>query len=98
MQLDLEPPKLGYRGNIRSRAKNALLKITAVAGAGVMFLSALAISLVVFVIALTVVLGFGAYFWWKTREMRRQMREASAGSSIIEGVVVREVLPREIKR
>lgn len=34
---------------------------------------AVAFSIVLFVIALAVLLGFGGYLWWKTRALRSQM-------------------------
>lgn len=35
-------------------------------------------SLVVFSVVLVVGLGVAAWFWWRTRELRRRMREARA--------------------
>lgn len=40
-----------------------------------MLVGAVAISFVVFVIALATILVIGLYVWWKTRHFRRQLRE-----------------------
>ena len=69
-----------------------------------MLASAFAISLVFIVIALAVVLVFGGYLWWKTRELRRQVHErmqsqSMPGGEIIEGEVIEgEVIPQERTR
>ena len=61
---------------------------------------ALVFSVVVFAVVLTVGAAVGAWFWWKTRALRKQMREARPGQSpfsqtqdslVIEGEVIREV-------
>ncbi|MBT0961319.1 hypothetical protein [Denitromonas iodatirespirans] len=61
---------------------------------------ALVFSVVVFAVVLTVGAAAGAWFWWKTRALRKQMREAQPGRSqpgqsqeglVIEGEVIREV-------
>ena len=95
MQVDQERPRLGYRPSARSRAQSLIVRALAVVGAGVMLVSAVAISIALFAIAISAVLAFGAYFWWKTRELRKQMR-AQAHSrfddgNVIDGVVIREV-------
>ena len=40
-----------------------------------MLIGAVAISFVVFVIALAAILVIGLYVWWKTRHFRRQLKE-----------------------
>ena len=47
-------------------------------------------SLLVFAVVITAVLGLGGYFWWKTRKLRKQLREQPADGHVIEGVAVRE--------
>jgi uncharacterized protein YneF (UPF0154 family) len=56
----------------------------------------LVVGLMVSVIFVAIVVALGlavfGYVWWKTRELRRQMRERPPGGHVIEGEVVR---PRE---
>ena len=49
---------------------------------------ALMISLFVFAVAAMVALLVGGYIFWKTRALRKQMRERSWGGRVIEGEVV----------
>jgi cbb3-type cytochrome oxidase subunit 3 len=96
MQFDQERPRLGYRGGFGSRAQGFVVKALTVVGAGVVLAGAIAMSIVVFAIALVAMLVLGSYVWWKLRQLRRQIadRQASARfaqDDVIEGVVVREV-------
>jgi hypothetical protein len=93
--------KLGYRGGVASRTKALVAKTLSIVLGGVVLVSAFVVSIALFAIALAVVLAFGGYVWWKTRDLRRQMREqihdsvgmqagrrADATGDVIEGVVV----------
>jgi hypothetical protein len=93
--------KLGYRGGVASRTKALVARTLSIVLGGVVLVSAFVFSIVLFAIALTVVLAVGGYVWWKTRDLRRQMREqihggvgmqaarrADATDDVIEGVVV----------
>jgi uncharacterized iron-regulated membrane protein len=96
MQFDQEHPRLGYRGGIGSRAQGFVVKALTVVGAGLVLAIAIAMSLVVFAIALVAMLVLGSYVWWKLRQLRRQAtgRQAPpqfAQGDVIEGVIVREV-------
>ena len=48
-------------------------------------------SVVIFVSVAVIALAAGAYLWWKTRALRRQMRERPRAGHIIEGEVIRDV-------
>jgi hypothetical protein len=92
-----ERPQLTHRGRHAGGGWSGLLtRILAVAGGLLVLAGAVAISLVVFAIALTAVLLFGLYFWWKKRnvirQMRAQMRPRSPfdDGNVIEGEVVRK--------
>jgi ABC-type bacteriocin/lantibiotic exporter with double-glycine peptidase domain len=104
MQTNREPPRLPSRGNVAARAQGVIVKIVAVVGAAVVLMSAIAVSLVLFAVAIAFLVGFGGYLWWKTRHVRKQMRahferehehEREQGD-VIEGVVAREVRVRQI--
>ena len=104
MQFDQQRPLLGQRRGVNSTAMNAIVKVAAVIAGAIMLISALVLSIVFVVGALAVLLVIGGYFWWKTREVRKQMREQMrtqmgpqmrtrfAQGDVIEGVVVRDVV------
>jgi arginine exporter protein ArgO len=92
--------RIGYRGSAVSRVKDLALKSLVVLGGALILASAFVLSLVFLAIGLAVVLVFGGYLWWKTRELRRQMRAQMQGQSqpagqIIEGEVIP---PKRIRR
>jgi hypothetical protein len=85
MSSDREPLKLENGGR---QPPSLLTKILAVAASAVVLIGAVAISFVLFTIALAVLVGFGAYVWWKTRDFRRQLRtEFPKEGTVIEGEV-----------
>jgi hypothetical protein len=103
MQLDEPHARVGYRGGAIFRAKHLALKALVVLGGALMLASALVLSVVFLAIGLGVVLAFGGYLWWKTRELRRQMRARMRGQSqsagdVIEGEVIREAISHERTR
>jgi O-antigen/teichoic acid export membrane protein len=99
MQDQRDPPQLGHRSG-RLRRSGLLTRILAVAGGALVLIGAIAISIVVFAVVLVVVLLFGLYLWWKTRNVRKQVREQMkarepmhaprAEGSVIEGEVIRK--------
>lgn len=87
--------RLAYRGSAISRARDLAVKACVVLGGAVMLVSAFMVSVVFLAIGLAVVLIFGGYLWWKTRELRRQLRERMQGQrqsagDVIEGEVIRD--------
>ena len=101
MHLDEPRARIGYRGGAISRAKQFALKGLVVLGGALTLASAFVLSLVFLAIGLAVVLTVGGYLWWKTRELRRQMRARMQEQSqpwsdgdVIEG----EVITRERTR
>jgi len=63
----LPPPALGPIGRVLASIATVLV------GIGVFMF-----SLVMFMVVLTVGLGFGIYLWWTTRRLRAAMREQMA--------------------
>jgi hypothetical protein len=101
MQMDEPRARIGYRGSALSRAKLLGLKALVVVGGTLMLASAFVVSLVFLAIGLVVVLTVGGYLWWKTRELRGQMRvrmqeqsQPRSAGEVIEG----EVISREQTR
>jgi hypothetical protein len=99
MQLNEELQRLGGRSeSLGSRARGLLIKVLAVAASAILLLSAIAISIVVFAVVLAGLLVVGVYLWWKTRELRKQMRAQGHDAGIIEGEIVRDVRGEDEKR
>jgi O-antigen/teichoic acid export membrane protein len=95
MQLDESRARIGYRDSAISRAKVFAVKAFVVLGGVLMLASAFVLSVVFVAIGLVVVLAVGGYLWWKTRDLRKQMRERVEGQSqsrfdgdVIEGEVI----------
>jgi uncharacterized iron-regulated membrane protein len=95
MHLDEPSARIGYRSSAISRAKLLALKTLVVLGGAVMLASAFVLSVVFLAIGLAVVLIVGGYLWWKTRELRRQMRarmqeqsQPRSAGDVIEGEVI----------
>lgn len=92
-----QPPRLGTHGSVSSRAKDIAFRVATVIIGAVALTGALVLSLAFFVVILAALVVFGGYFWWKTRDLRRQVRQqmqeqtrapAAPQGDIIEGVVI----------
>ena len=91
MQSDEERSTLtGSDARFSSNASGFLSKVLTFAFAAVLLVVAFTFSLLVFAILVTGVLLVWGYLWWKTRELRRQMRERPPGGLVIEGEAIRE--------
>ncbi len=101
MYLNESRARVGYQGSALSRVKHLALKVFLVLASAVTVVSAFVLSLVFVAVGLAVVLIVGGVLWWKTRDLRAQMRARmqdrsmpAAGGRVIEG----EVLSRENTR
>ena len=63
--------------------------LTTVASAAVLVVVFM-LSLLVFAAVAAIALLAGGYLWWKTRTLRRQMRERPPGARVIDGEVIRD--------
>lgn len=93
-------PRLEHRGSAGSRAYAFVVKTLALVAGGVVLAIALTLSLVLFSLACVAIVVFGGYLWWKTGELRKQMRaqtsrsyargthDAASTGRVIEGVVI----------
>jgi hypothetical protein len=95
MHLDEPRERIGYQGSAVSRAKLLAAKALVVLGGTLMLASAFVLSVVFLAIGLAVVLIVGGYLWWKTRELRRQIRaglqqqsQPRSAGVVIEGEVI----------
>jgi uncharacterized membrane protein YciS (DUF1049 family) len=63
---------------LRARAAGPIGRALAVIVGGIMLISALFVSAIVFSVLLVVGAVAGGWFWWKTRGLRREIRERLA--------------------
>ena len=93
MNPDPSRPTLGHdRTHSGARARKLFARVLTITAGVAVLIGAVAVSIVVFAIALTGLLIFGLYFWWRTRHVRRQlqaMRARPANDDVIEGEVIR---------
>lgn len=68
-------------------------RILSVAAAAILLTVAVTFSLLLFVVVAVGALLLWGYLWWKTRGLRRQMRERPPGGRVFEGEIVREPNP-----
>lgn len=95
-------PQLTYRGRRSGTPWSSLFtRILAVIVGALVLAGAVALSVVVFVIALAGILVFGLWFWWKKRDLIKQVRAQMRATQtrppspfdngdVIEGEVVRK--------
>jgi Flp pilus assembly protein TadB len=69
---DDERLRLGTRG--RRPGPGLLTRIVAVISGALLLVGAIAISIVAFAVVAAVIIVGGLYLWWKTRDLRKQMR------------------------
>ena len=92
---DDQPRFPGNTPRMRAPASGFLGKIlTAIASAAVLVV-AFMLSLFIFALVAAIGLMLGGYLWWKTRELRKQMRERPPGGRVIDGEVIRDVEPQD---
>lgn len=80
-------------GRQPAQPRSPLQKLLAVVVAGGVFALALMFSVVLFAVVLTVGTVAWGYLWWKSRAIRKQMRDNPPGGLVLEGEVIREVKP-----
>ena len=92
MHIDPERVKF-FNSFARPDAKplSPLQKFFATLGAAGIFVLALMFSVVLFAAVATVAAVAWGYLWWKTRDLRKKMREAKPEEGLVlEGEVIRE--------
>jgi threonine/homoserine/homoserine lactone efflux protein len=84
----------GGDGSRPVHAPGLLGKVVTIAAGVVLLLAVFMFSLLVFAIVVTGGLLVLGYLWWKTRDLRKQIREQMGerptGERVIEGEVIRE--------
>jgi predicted membrane protein len=89
MQFDQEGPRVGYKGSVGSRIRDVFLRVIAIVLVAALVAGAFVVSLVFFAVAFAVALVVVGYFWWRTRHLRKQMRQRVDGRDVIEGEVLK---------
>ena len=95
MRMEEERLRLaGGEGSRRVNAPGLLSKVVTIAVGAVLLVAVFTVSLLVFSIVATGGLLVLGYLWWKTRDLRKQireqMRQRPTGERVIEGEVIRE--------
>ena len=82
--------RIGRNGpHFRAPASGLIGKIlTSVASAAVLAV-AFMLSLLILAVVAAIALLAGGYLWWRTRALRRRMRERPPGGRVIDGEVIR---------
>ena len=84
----------GNGANLQRRTPGLLSRLLTAGVAIVLLVGTLALSLFVIAAGALAAAVAGSYLWWKTRELRRRLREQPRGGRIIEGEVIRDDSPR----
>ncbi|HCX33045.1 MAG TPA: hypothetical protein DHV08_05430, partial [Rhodocyclaceae bacterium] len=79
--------------NERSAQRGPLGTFLTLLSGAVLLVLGFAFSLIILAVVAVAALVLGGYFWWKTRELRKAMREHPPAGHVIEGeaVIVEEV-------
>jgi hypothetical protein len=80
----------GLRVRIQTHAPGLLGKFLATAAGVVALTAVFVLSLVLVAVATVTAVVVGGFLWWKTRGLRKRIREQQYGGHIIEGEVVRD--------
>lgn len=99
MRLDEDPWKPDGDAPLPHAQPPGLLgRLLTIAAGAVLMVAAFMFSLLVFAVALAGGLLVGGYLWWKTRELRKQMREPPPDGRVIEGEAIRDDGPGDEAR
>ena len=91
MQTDEERSTLtGSDARFSTNAPGLPVTVLTFASAAVLLVVAFMFSLLLFAILAAVAVLVWGYLWWKTRELRKQMREQPPGGRVIEGEAIRD--------
>jgi hypothetical protein len=97
----VEDERLRLPGNsarLGDRLTSALGKTLAIAVSATLLVVAFMFSLIVFALLAAAGLLVLGYLWWKTRDLRRHLRERPPGGHVIEGETVREAAGSDVRR
>lgn len=73
---------------MQAREPSLLTKILAVAGGVILLVVGFMFSLVILAVIAVAGLAVWIWFWWKTRELRKTMKQRPAGGHVIDGEAI----------
>ena len=85
---DGQPKLTDNDPRVRAPASGFLGKFLTTVASVAVLVATFMLSLVIFTAVAAIVLIAGGYLWWKTRALRRQMREQPPDGRVIEGEVI----------
>jgi hypothetical protein len=81
----------GNGARFRAPRSGLLAKILTTVVSAAVLVAGFMLSILIFATVAVIALLAGGYLWWKSRGLRRQMREQPPGGHIIDGEVIRDV-------
>lgn len=91
MQFDKQQERLMQGGaTLRPGRPSLLAKVLAVVIGAALLVLGFAVSLVMLAVALGVAIVVGGFVWWKTRDLRKQLREQAMRAQQMQGQQVPE--------
>ena len=90
LTIDEQSRLTGKDPRVTAKTPGLLSKLLTAAVGMAALVAVLVFSFLAFIAIAVIGLMVGAYLWWKTRELRRRMREQPQGGRIIEGEATRE--------
>ena len=96
MPLDEDRRRLPDGAQLGVSGPGILGKVVTMVAGVLLLAAAFMLSVLVFAVVAVVALGVLGYFWWKTRELRRQMREHPPGGRVIEGEAIVDMPDDEV--
>ncbi|CAD6553696.1 hypothetical protein LMG28727_05569 [Paraburkholderia kirstenboschensis] len=91
MQFDKQQERLGQSGaTMRPGPRSLLAKVLAVVIGAALLVVGFAVSLVMLAVVLGAGVVIGAFVWWKTRDLRKQLREQAMRAQQMHEQQVRE--------
>ncbi|WP_144146932.1 hypothetical protein [Paraburkholderia sp. BCC1884] len=91
MQFDKQQDRLGQSGaTMRPGSQSLLAKVLAIVIGAALLVVGFAVSLVMLAVVLGAGIVIGGFVWWKTRDLRKHLREQAMRAQQTHGQQVRE--------
>ncbi len=87
---DRNPGTAGGSPRLRAPRSGLLGKLLAMVASAAALVVAFTLSLLIFAVIAAIALVALGYLWWKTRALRRQLRDHPPGGRVIDGEVIRD--------
>jgi len=93
----IDKKQMNNLSHTNTESPSLLRKVAAFVVTLALFGLVLMFSVLLFAVVLTAGAMAWGYLWWRTRDLRKQMRKHPPGGVVIEGEVIREADTREGK-